>query len=152
MTYIGILFPSPVSRISGALHTIMEYPYLLRLPNSTYIEKENYLLWNNSLTEGSRPDNWRSLTDADYTSKYRPSPTSPMGMEHTLKKGTMMFTNIIFVKLPTHGLLKDTQDQNNGNCGTRPSENASQVIITQHILTKLVNGNMNAKTLEIVLS
>ena len=78
--------------------------------------------------------------------------TSPMGMVHTLTKYTMMATKINFVKPPTNILLKDTQDQNNGNCGVRPSENPFQVIITQLIFTNSVNGKITAKKLDIVLS
>ena len=52
-----------------------------------------------------------------------------------------------FVKPPTHGLLKDTQYQNNDNCDVRPSENYCQVIITEPIFTNLVNGQINAKTI-----
>ena len=77
--------------------------------------------------------------------------TSPMGMSPTLTKGTMMANNMNFVKLTTHGLLKDTQDQNSGNCGISPSENASQVIITQPTFTKLVNGQITSKKMYMVL-
>ena len=68
-----------------------------------------------------------------------------MVMAHTLTKGTMMATKINFFNPTTHGLLKDTQDQNNGNCGVRPSENPFQVIITQPIFKNSVNGQINAK-------
>ena len=68
-----------------------------------------------------------------------------MGMAPTLKKANMMATNMNFVNPPTHGLLKDTQDQKNGNYGIRPSENASQVIITQPIFTNSLNGQITAK-------
>ena len=63
-----------------------------------------------------------------------------MGTTPTLTKGTMMDTRMNLVKPPTHDLLKDTQDQNNDNCGVRHSENTSQVIIPQPIFTKLVKG------------
>ena len=59
-----------------------------------------------------------------------------------------MATKMKFVNPPTHGLLKDTHDQKNGNCGVRPSENASQVIITQPIFKNSVNGQITAKTIE----
>ena len=47
-----------------------------------------------------------------------------MGTAPTLTKGTMMSTNMNFVKPPTYGLIKDTHDQKNGHCGIRPLENA----------------------------
>ena len=70
-----------------------------------------------------------------------------MGMEHNLTKGIIMATNMNIFKLPTHGMLKDTQDQDNINCGVRPSENASQVITSQPIFTNLVNEQISAKTI-----
>ena len=142
MTYTAIFLPGPGSIISVTLHTSMEYIYLPHLPNLTYIEKETYFLLINSLTAGSRPYNWRSWTNYEYTSKFTPSPTSPMGMAPTLTKGTMMDTRMNLVKPPTHDLLKDTQDQNNDNCGVRHSENSSQVIIPPPIFTKLVKGQI----------
>ena len=68
-----------------------------------------------------------------------------MGTAHTLIKVNMMATKMNFVNPPTHVLIKDTQDQNNGNYGIIPSEIASQVIITQPILTNLVNGQITVK-------
>ena len=68
-----------------------------------------------------------------------------MDTAHNLTKGTMMATKTNLIKPPTNGLLKDTQEQNNSNCGVSPSENASQVIITQPILTKLVNIQITAE-------
>ena len=53
---------------------------------------------------------------------------------------------------PTHGLLKDTQDKNNGDFGVGPSKNAPQVIITQPIFKKSVNGSITAKKLDMFLS
>ena len=53
-----------------------------------------------------------------------------------------MANKMNFINPHPHGLLKDTQDQKNGNCGVRPSENASQVMITQPIFTNLVNGQI----------
>ena len=75
-----------------------------------------------------------------------------MGMAPTLKKANMMATNMNFVNPPTHGLLKDTQTQNNVNYGVRPTENSFQVIITQPISKNLVNGQINAEKLDMVLS
>ena len=75
-----------------------------------------------------------------------------MGMAPTLKKVTMMETKINFVKPSTHDLLKDTQDQNNVNYGVRPTENSFQVIITQPISKNLVNGQINAEKVDMVLS
>ena len=57
----------------------------------------------------------------------------------------MMATKMNFFKTPTHVLLKDTQDQSNYNCGVSPSENVSQVIITEPIFTNLVNGQITAE-------
>ena len=58
-----------------------------------------------------------------------------------------MANKMNFINPHPHGLLKDTQDQKNGNCGVRPSENASQVIITQHIFKNPVNGQITAKNI-----
>ena len=80
MTYMEILFPGAGSRISGTFHMSMESPYLPHLTNLTYIEKENYFLWNNFITAGLRPENWRRLTDANYTSN--PSPLSDISNGH----------------------------------------------------------------------
>ena len=57
MNYTATFLPGTGSIISGNLHMIMEYNYLPHLPNSIYIEKETYFLWNNLLTAGSRPEN-----------------------------------------------------------------------------------------------
>ena len=75
-----------------------------------------------------------------------------MVMAPTWTKGTMMSTKMIFFKPSNYGLLKDTRDQDNGNYGVKPSENASQVIINQPILTNLVNGKITVKTFDMVLS
>ena len=109
MTHAATLLNSTGSIIYGNLHTSMEYTYLSHLPNSTYIEKETYFLWNNSLTSVSRPDNWRSWTDSNYNSIFTPYTTSQMGMAPTMTKFNMMATNINSVQPTTHGLLKDTQ-------------------------------------------
>ena len=86
MTYMTIFYPGTGSRIFGTLHKSMEYPYLTPITNLNYIENETYFLWKNSPTTGSRLDNWRIWTDADYTSKLTPSTTSSIIMAHTLKK------------------------------------------------------------------
>ena len=70
-----------------------------------------------------------------------------MGMAPTLTKDTMMSTKMNIFNPPPHGLLKDAQDQNNGNCSVRPSESASQEIITQPIFTSLLNEKITAKTI-----
>ena len=113
MTYTETFYPGIVSITFGTLHTSMEYTYLPQILNLNYIEKETYLSWNNFITEGSHPDNWRILIDEYYTSKFTPSPISPMGLARNLKKCTMMVTKMNFVKWPTHILLKDIQDQKN---------------------------------------
>ena len=68
-----------------------------------------------------------------------------MIIEPTLTTGTMMATNMNCLKPHIHGLIKDTQDQKNGNCGVRQSENSPQVIITQPIFTNLVNIQITAR-------
>ena len=70
-----------------------------------------------------------------------------MGISHTFTKVTMMATKMNVVNPPSHGLLMDTQDQNNGKCGLRPSENSSQVIIAKPIFTNLENGQITVKTI-----
>ena len=70
-----------------------------------------------------------------------------MVMVPTLTRGTMLSTKMNFSKTPTHGLLKNTQDQKNGNFVVRPSENASQVIITQPIFTNSINVQITARTI-----
>ena len=120
MTYTEISPPGTGSRIFGTLHTNMESTYPTHPPNLTYIEKDTSFLFNNYLTSSSRLDNWRRLTDDDYTSKFTPSPTSPMGMAPSLKKVTIMSTKMNSVKPPTNVLTKDTQGQNNGKGVVRP--------------------------------
>ena len=71
-----------------------------------------------------------------------------MYMAPNFTKVNMMATKMNSVKPPTHGLFKDTQDQNNGNFGIRTSENSSQVIIAGPIFTNLVNGQITSKTIE----
>ena len=84
-----------------------------------HIEGDLFLMEKN-VTTGSRPDNWRSWTNANYTSKSTPSPTSPISTAHTFTNGTMMATKMNFINPPTHGLTKDTQVQKNGNFGVSP--------------------------------
>ena len=120
MTHAATLLHSTGSRIYGNLHTSMEYTYLPHLPNSTYIEKETYFLWNDSLTSVSRPDNWRSWTDADYIYNFTPFSKSTTGKAPTITKVTMMAMKENYINPPTHGLTKDTQVQKKVNCGVTP--------------------------------
>ena len=148
MNYTSVFYTGPGSKIFGTLRASIEDSSLTHLPNATYIEKETYFLCNNLPTVSSRPEKWRIWIDANYTSKSTPSPTSTMGMSPNLTKGTMVATKMNFIKPPTHGLLMDTQYQNNGNCGVRPSENSPQVIITEPIFKNLVNGQITSKKLD----
>ena len=122
MTYLSTFLPGTRSRIFRNLHTSMKSPYPLHQLNLTYIEKEISLLWKKILTAGSLPDNWRSWTDAYYTSKFTPSLTTPTYKAPTIKKVTIMATKMNSVKPTTNVLTKDTQVQNNGNCGVRPKK------------------------------
>ena len=116
MTNAENFYPSTASKIIRTLHISMEYTYLTHIPNSTYIEKYTSFLCNNALPLGSLPDNWRIWTDANYTYKFTTYLTSPMGTAPTLRECNMMSTNMNSINLTTHGLTKDTQGHNDGNC------------------------------------
>ena len=135
MTYTETFYPGIVLITFGTLHTSMESTYPHHIPNLTYIKYDNSFLWKNSITAGLIPDNWRSQTNAEYTSKFTPYPKCPMGKATTLKNGTIMATKMNYINPPTNGLIKDNQVQKNVDGGLRRQENAPQVIITQPIFT-----------------
>ena len=135
MIYTATFFTGVESIVFRMSHISTESIHPPHLTNFTYIYKDTSFLWKDLLTASSLPDHWRIWSNADYTLKSTPSPTSPMGMASTLKKCTMMVTMINSIKPPTHGLTKDTQGLMNGNFGVSLWSKAPQMIITQPIFT-----------------